>query len=276
VLITGASTGIGRACALDLADRGFEVFATVRREADADRLAGERGERVRPLMLDVTDQESVDALADEVSREAPGGLAGLVNNAGVAVSGPLEFVPIDDLRHQLEVNVVGQVAVTQAVLPLIRRARGRIVNVGSSSGRMTTPFLAPYCAAKQGIEAISDALRLELRPWGIRVILVEPGAIDTPMWSKGMTALHGVAERMTPEGRGLYERQLAAVSKLAAEKAAGALPLERVTKVVAHSLTARRPRARYLIGMEDRMEITLSQLLPTSLFDAVLTRTMKL
>ncbi|HEY7923524.1 MAG TPA: SDR family oxidoreductase, partial [Vicinamibacteria bacterium] len=172
-LVTGASSGIGAACAARLVRSGWRVLAGVRRKGDAP-------EGTEEVQLDVTDAAQIKAAADGVEE-----LHALVNNAGIAIAMPLEFVPLDELRHQLEVNVVGQVAVTQAFLPVLRRARGRIVFVGSIAGRSALPFLGPYAASKHALEAIADSLRVELRPWGIHVAIVEPGSIRTPIWTRG-------------------------------------------------------------------------------------------
>src|SRR3954454_3243317 len=185
VLVTGASTGIGRATALRLDGAGWQVFAGVRKEEDAASLRAEASERLSPLILDVTDAGQIAAAAEVIEREADGGLDGLVNNAGVAVPGPLETVPLEDLRHQLEVNLVAYVAVTQAMLPQIRRAEGRVVFLSSIGGRIAFPFGGPYHASKFATEAIGDVSRKKLRPWGLRVSLVEPGSIDTPIWERG-------------------------------------------------------------------------------------------
>src|SRR5688500_9161604 len=185
VVITGASTGIGRACAIDLDGRGFRVFAGVRKDEDGERLRSERPS-IEPLRIDVTDAGEIAAARDRVGEEVgERGLAGLVNNAGIAVPGPLEHLPLDEIRRQLEVNVLGQIAVTQAFLPLLRTARGRIVNIGSIGGRVALPLLGPYAGSKHAMEGISDSLRRELRPWGIEVSLVRPGPIATEIWERG-------------------------------------------------------------------------------------------
>ena len=179
VVITGASTGIGAACALHLDQWGWRVFAGVRKQGDAEALRAQGSARLTPVSLDVTDTVSISTAASAVAGAVgAAGLAGLVNNAGIVVPGPIELLPLSDLRRQLEINVVGQVAVTQAFLPLIRAGRGRIVNMGSIAGRMATPFTGAYGASKFALEALTDALRLELQPWGISVSIIEPGAVD--------------------------------------------------------------------------------------------------
>src|SRR5215210_5850427 len=206
VVVTGASSGIGEATARHLAQLGFEVRAGVRKPEDGERL---RGDRITPLMLDVTDAGSI-----EVARDQLGGrpLAGLVNNAGVAVSSPLEHVPIDELRRQLEINLVGQIAVTQALLPGLRAARGRIVNVSSIGGRMALPLAGPYNASKFALEGASDALRQELRG-KVGVILIEPGGVKTPIWSKGGAAADDLMAGMGPEVEREYGGLIAAMRR---------------------------------------------------------------
>jgi NAD(P)-dependent dehydrogenase (short-subunit alcohol dehydrogenase family) len=185
VLITGSSTGIGRACALDLAARGFKVFAAVRREEDAVRLAGEGKGMIEPVIMDVTRPDEIEAARQRVG----GSLRGLINNAGISINGPTEFLPLDQYRRQFEVNFFGQIAVTQAFMPAIRQARGRVVFVGSAAGWVCVPFQGPYSGSKFALEALCDALRQELKPWGIHVSLVKPGAVATPIWetSRGQT-----------------------------------------------------------------------------------------
>src|SRR5262245_5535409 len=181
IVITGASSGIGRAMRLD--QLGFHVFAGVRNPADGDALKSKSSERLSPVLLDVTSEDSIARAARSIG-DAP--IAGLVNNAGIAVGGPLEMVPIPLWRKQFEVNVIGQVAVTQAFLPLLRVGRGRIVNIGSIAGRSALPFTSPYCSSKFALEGLSDSLRMELRQWGISVSIVEPGSIRTPIWEKSL------------------------------------------------------------------------------------------
>ena len=254
VVITGASTGIGKACALELDRRGFHVFAGVRTEAVASQLRAEASARLIPVMLDVTDANMIAAAAKTVA-EAVGaaGLAALVNNAGIVVPGPIELVPIDAFRRQLEVNVIGQVAVTQAFLPLLRQGRGRVVNISSLNGGLALPYMGPYSASKFALEAITDALRLELRTWGIRVSGVEPGAIATPIWEKSLTAADQLASGINPETIALYEADLTAIRKAVDHSIRTAAPVDRVVKAVVHALTARRPRTRYYLGWDVRL-----------------------
>ena len=182
ILVTGASTGIGEACALHLDRAGHRVFAGVRRPADGERLTKRASPRLLPVMLDVCDDSQIAEAAELIGGEVgTAGLWGLVNNAGIAIGGPVEFLALDQWRTQLEVNVIGQVAVTRAMLPLVRAATGRVVFIGSISGRLATPMMGPYCASKHAIEAIGSSLAEELRPFGMRVSVIEPGAIATPM-----------------------------------------------------------------------------------------------
>jgi NAD(P)-dependent dehydrogenase (short-subunit alcohol dehydrogenase family) len=254
VLVTGASSGIGEACALRLARMGWHVYAGVRNDTDAERL---RAQGVEPVTIDVTDAASIASAAAQVG-DAP--LGGLVNNAGIAVSMPLEFVPLDELRRQLEVNVVGQVAVTQAFLPQLRRARGRVVNIGSIAGRSSLPFLGAYAASKHALEAVTDALRIELRPFGIEVAIVEPGSIATPIWRKGAETFQRLLPGLPDEATALYGDRMRAFR--AAAEAAGRRgePAENVAKVVEHALTAKRPHTRYLVGRDARRRARLEHL----------------
>ncbi len=273
VVITGASTGIGKACALDLDARGFTVFATVRREEDAKALEAEASPRLRTLFLDVTDAATIAAAAETVA-EAVGaaGVHGLVNNAGIAMAGPLEVMPLDAFRRQFEVNVTGQVAVTQAFLPLVRKAGGRIVNMGSIGGISVLPFVGAYCASKFALEALTDALRMELAPWGIDVVIVEPGSVATPIWGKGEAHAEALLERADPAATALYREVMEKMRALVAGTGAGGAPPGAVAAVVHHALTARRPKTRYLVGKMARVRWALQRLLPDRLRDRFLLR----
>ena len=248
-VVTGASTGIGRACALLLHSKGWMVFAGVRRAEDGDALRQAASDRLHLLPLDVTAPEQIRAAAARVAAAVgQSGLDALVNNAGIAVAGPLEFVPPAELARQLEVNVIGQVAVTQPFIPLLRQARGRIVNMGSVSGLVSLPFMGPYSASKFALEAITDALRLELTPWGIGVIIVEPGTIATPIWDKSGAAADLLAAAYPPEAQTLYGGTFAALRERVVAAGKRGLPPERVAAVVLEALTAERPRTRYVVA----------------------------
>jgi NAD(P)-dependent dehydrogenase (short-subunit alcohol dehydrogenase family) len=201
VLVTGASTGIGQACASRLVREGCRVFAGVRRAEDGERLSAAEPERLQWLLLDVTDAAQIAAAAEAVSRQVgEHGLAGLVNNAGIAIGGPLEFVTPDALRRQFEVNVIGLHAVTAAFLPLLRRGNGRIVHMGSISGRIASPFIGPYTASKHAVEGLTDSLRLELAPEGIHVSVIEPGQVRTPIWDKAVATSGKITWRVMTKG----------------------------------------------------------------------------
>jgi NAD(P)-dependent dehydrogenase (short-subunit alcohol dehydrogenase family) len=273
VVVTGASSGIGRATALHLDSLGFRVFAGVRKASDADALGADGSDRLEPLDLDVADGSSVDSAAREVSeRVGDAGLAGLVNNAGIGIGGPVELLELDALRRQLEVNLVGQVAVTQALIPQLRRARGRIVFMSSVGGRLAIPYMSPYHVSKWGLEALADALRIELNPWGIEVVVIEPGSIATPMWDKSQNEADDILERMDAEQRELYGERVAALQAAALEEAARGIPPERVAEVVAAALTARRPRTRYLVGRDAKINARVRRLVPDRVFDRLLSR----
>jgi NAD(P)-dependent dehydrogenase (short-subunit alcohol dehydrogenase family) len=272
VLITGASTGIGRACALGLDREGWHVFAGVRRIEDGEALRASASDTLTPVIVDVTDQATIDSAAAQVVDAAQGGLAGLVNNAGIPAGGPLEFLPIDEIRHAMEVNFFGQIAVTQAMLPAIRRATGRIVNISSIGGRSAAGLLGPYVASKHAIEAFTTSLRQELRPWGIWVAAIEPGAIKTEIWRKGETVTSEVAASLPDEATELYQPAFARIARWSERSARiGASP-ERVFRSVRHALTARRPRAHYLVGIDARMQLMLQTVLPARANDALVER----
>ncbi len=253
ILITGASTGIGRASALALLEAGYRVIGCVRNQGAAEalraRLQGASSDRLSTLELDVTNSAQIAAAVASVEPlVGDSGLWGLFNNAGIAVGGPLEFVPVADLRWQLEVNVVGQVAVTQAFLPLLRKARGRILTTGSMAGYSTIPGLGPYSMSKYAVEAMSDALRRELRPWGIEVSLLEPGAIATDIWDKAAGSQDEIGKAPPAGLMELYGGLLKALAGLTEKAARDASPVEVVTRDVVHAFSSDRPRTRYSKG----------------------------
>ena len=277
VLITGASTGIGKACALELDRRKFQVFAGVRTEAAGERLRKNASPLLTPVMIDVTDSASISAAAAKIKEQTgEQGLAGLVNNAGIGVSGPLELVPIEELRRQFEVNVIGQVAVMQAFLPLLRIAKGRIVNIGSVNGALAPPYLGPYSASKFAMEAITDALRIELRTWGIRVSIVEPGAIATPIWEKSFADADRLANTIPSQTMALYEPDLTAVRKNLAKIANQAEPVDIVVRAVVHALTAPNPKTRYFLHYGNRFLFRGFKLVPDVIRDWIIRRVMRL
>ncbi len=277
VLITGCSTGIGESAALEMARRGWLVFAGVRKDEDGARLVEEGAGDLRPVILDVTDPEAIAAAAGAIE-EAVGdaGLQGVVNNAGIVAAGPVEFLPVEDLRQQLEVNVVGLAAVTRAFMPLIRKGSGRIVNVGSISGLIASPFVGAYCASKFAVEALSDSMRVELRPWGIPVSLVQPGPIKTPIWDKSIEKAEGLRDRLPEEAAELYEPLMKAVRDEVTRRAESGFPPERIADGIAHALTAKRPKTRYLIGPWARTQMLMVGWMPDRLRDWVLTKALGL
>jgi NAD(P)-dependent dehydrogenase (short-subunit alcohol dehydrogenase family) len=276
-LVTGSSTGIGRSTALRLDAAGWRVFAGVRREEDAESLRSEASERLVPAILDVTDQGQI-ASAAELIEAAVGesGLDGLVNNAGVAILGPLETIPLVDFRRQIEVNLTAQVAVTQAMLPSIRRARGRVVFVGSIGGRMALPFGGPYHAAKFGIEAVADCLRQELRPWKIPVAVIEPGSIDTPIWERGERTADEMAERSPAAQEELYGEAIERFRRAVRRTAERGISPDKVAGAIAHALSAGRPRTRYVVGADARVQALAAAVLPDRAFDWAAARIMRL
>jgi NAD(P)-dependent dehydrogenase (short-subunit alcohol dehydrogenase family) len=271
VLVTGASSGIGEACALHLDRLGHRVYAGVRKQEDARGL-GERGSgRLVAVFLDVTDQGQVDAVASQIAGDA-GGLDGVVNNAGIARGGPLEYLPLAEWREQLEVNVVGQVAVTKAVLPLIRSAGGRIVFIGSIGGRIATMMLGPYCASKFAVEAIGESLRHELHPWGISVSVVEPGAVKTAIWDKGRQDADRLDRELPAAARAQYAAHGAAIRRgIDRQDRQGADP-GKVARAVEHALFSRHPRTRYLVGTDAKVQSALVRWLPARPREAIIRR----
>jgi NAD(P)-dependent dehydrogenase (short-subunit alcohol dehydrogenase family) len=271
VLVTGASTGIGEACALRLDRLGHRVFAGVRSENHAERLRGRASERLVPAFLDVTNQEQIDAVAKQIA-DAGGSLDGVVNNAGIARGGPLEYLPLEVWREQLDVNVLGQVAVTKAMLPFIRTARGRIVFIGSIGGKVATMLMGPYGASKFAIEAIGESLRNELHPWGISVSVVEPGAIKTPIWDKGRQEADRLEQALPEEARTRYADHVAAIRKgIEMQDRQGANP-DKVAAAVEHALFSRRPKTRYVVGTDARVQSAMVRLLPDRPREAIIRR----
>jgi NAD(P)-dependent dehydrogenase (short-subunit alcohol dehydrogenase family) len=270
VLVTGASTGIGHATATHLRARGWDVLAGVRKQQDGESLAAQG---IEVVLLDVTDEASIAAAAKQVG-DRP--LHGLVNNAGVAIGGPLEYLPVERLRYLLEVNVVGVVAVTQALLPALRRATGRVVNIGSVGGRVSSPFVGPYNASKHAIEAITDSWRQELARWGLHVVVVEPGSVSTPIWSKGVEQVKEQRGSLPPDALERYGKELAAFDGIMERMdRMGVEPLK-VARVVEKALTSRRPRPRYLVGVDAHAQVGLKTVLPTRVLDASVRKLLRL
>jgi NAD(P)-dependent dehydrogenase (short-subunit alcohol dehydrogenase family) len=266
VLISGASRGIGRATALRLARAGWTVYATVRQASDGEELVAEAaGHQVQPLQLDVTDDAQIAALDGALPKH----LDAIVNNAGIVVSGPLETLAAEDLREQFEVNVIGAVALTNLVLPRLRTARGRIVFVSSLSGLVSTPMTGAYNASKFAIEAIADAWRLELRPWNVKVVLVEPAMTDTDLWRNAPETLETEASEMSTEHRDLYGEHLDGMRRTIPRIQKLAKPVDTVTATIERALTATRPKARYPVGIDVRVQAALTSVTPARVMDAV-------
>jgi NAD(P)-dependent dehydrogenase (short-subunit alcohol dehydrogenase family) len=263
-LITGAGRGIGQATALRLARAGWTVFAGVRDDASKERLTAADG-RITPVQLDITNEAHLSALADRL----PERLDALVNNAAIGVLGPVEAVSIPDFRRQFEVNLFGQVAVTQALLPQIRAASGRIVFISSTSGRAPVLMEGAYCASKFAVEGLADVLRGELRPWGIDVSVVEPGPTDTGPWREIQSMLADMEEGMSATHRELYAQHIRGIRRLVTTLQRRTAPPDVVARVVEQALTARRPRARYAAGAQAQAMLTMNAVLPTRLNDAI-------
>ena len=268
VMITGASSGIGRACALRMDRAGWKVFATVRKEADAFRLESDASPRLDTILLDVTDPDQIAEAAWTVGESVGGnGLHGLVNNAGIAVGGLVEYLDPDELRRVLETNTIAPLSVTKPLIPLLRRAKGRIVMISSIAGFSSTPLLSPYSASKFALEALTDGLRLELNPWGIEVVAVQPGAIKTEIWQKARSYVEGELRKYPPEAFEKYGPLLESISE-SLDRPRGVDP-EEVARIVDMILTVSRPKARYLVG-RDAVIRNLIERLPTSLRDRVI------
>jgi NAD(P)-dependent dehydrogenase (short-subunit alcohol dehydrogenase family) len=277
VVVTGASTGIGRATALQLDAAGRRVFAGVRKQSDADSLGGAGSERLTPVTLDVTDPVSIAAARERVE-EAVGdaGLAGLVNNAGIATAGPVEHLPVEEFRRVLEVNLTGQYAVTQEFLPLVRRGVGTIVFITSIGGVVASPFMSPYHAAKFGLEGLADSLRRELRPWKIDVVVVQPGSVATPIWAKGTANFEAQQPEMGPEAERLYGAQMEAMKAATVDTAERGMEPDRVAKVIEGAIASSKPKTRYLVGTDAKLMRRISRLIGDRNFDRLMRRAMKL
>ena len=264
VLVTGANRGIGLAITRHMSARGWEVYAAARSDSALRELESLPG--VHPTRLDITDRESLSALAAQL----PAQLDGVVNNAGIIVNGPVEGLALEDLARQLDVNVTAQIGVTQAVLPKIRAAKGRIVFISSVSGLIATPGTGAYNASKFALEALADALRMELRPWDIRVSLVEPGPIRTDMWGQVLVEHDRMVAELTEEHRALYASHLAGTRRLLGRMQKMAADPKKVVNAVDHALTASRPKSRYLLDVASRVQKTVVSLTPTAINDAIL------
>lgn len=277
VLVTGASTGIGRATALLLDAKGYRVYAGVRKEADATELGKAGSDRLAPIIVDVTDAAQIESARSAIA-EAVGeqGVVGIVNNAGVGDGGPVETLDLDDLRRVLEVNLVGQVAVTQAFLPLVRKAKGTIVFIASIGGRIASPFMSPYNTSKFAIEALGESLRTEVAPWGIDVAVVEPGSIDTPIWSKGAETIDEQTEGMSEDARRLYGKQLERMETILKDTADRGIPPQAVAEAIHDAISSDNPKHRYLVGRDAKIAARLKGTLPDRVFSKLAARQFKM
>ncbi len=268
ILISGASTGIGRATAVHMARKGHSVWAGVRSQKSFDEVRKMNVQGLKPVFLDVTDEKSIGSCVSEIKKTA-GILHGLVNNAGIVVAGPVEAVSMEDWRHQFEVNVFGQIRVMQLCLPMLRESKGRIVNISSIAGKISSPIMAPYCASKFALEGISDSLRREVRRHGVQVSIVEPGPIDTPIWEKSISK--GV-ERKNKYPQEIQEAYGASINRFndrVTQAAARSSPASVVVNAIEHALTARQARIRYPVGRGIKLATIISRALPDSLMDFV-------
>lgn len=271
VVITGASTGIGEATALHLASLGYRVLAGVRQQADFERLRA-IGRGIEPVILDVTNEEHIAALAELVDRTEPAGLTALVNNAGIGAPGPIEAVAPQEWRDVMEVNVIGVVAVTQALLPSLLRAGGRVVNMGSGGGKVAFPLFGPYNTSKFAIEGFTDVLRREVGPHGVKVALIQPGIIATPIYAKHMPISYERMNAMSPEVLSRYRRQLDSAHRSAEEAPDTGMPPIVVAEAVAKAVGSRFPRPRYVVGRDSRIAVVCARFLPDRLIDLIIGR----
>jgi NAD(P)-dependent dehydrogenase (short-subunit alcohol dehydrogenase family) len=278
VVVTGASTGIGRATALHLDQRGYTVFAGVRKRKDANSLKKEASEKLTPITIDVTKPASITAARNKVQRAVGrSGVKALFNNAGVGHGGPIEFMPIADLREAMEVNLIGQAAVTQAFLPLLRKAeQPKILFTASIGGRIASPFMSPYNSSKFALEALADSLRRELMPWGIKVVVIEPGSIATEIWDKAGDTAADRMGKMPAKGKKLYGSQMKAFGDALQDTASRGIPADKVAKVVERAIKRRNPRPRYLVGADAKVGARLNAVTSDRTFDRLIRRRMKM
>lgn len=262
VFVTGASTGIGYATALRLAKAGFEVIPGLRRDEPLPEPV------LKPVLIDVGKPDTIGPATEEVLARADGRLVGIVNNAGISVTGPVEVLELDRWREQFEVNFFGHIAITRALLPALLANRGRVINVGSIGGRMALPFMAPYNSSKFALRALTDAMRIELAPQGVAAVLIEPGSVDTKIWEKGISEADQLLGDLSEEHKERYGAQLDGVLKAANYVAAHAFPAEKCAKVIERALTAKRPKGRYLVGNDAHVQAVIAAM-PTPVIDSV-------
>lgn len=276
VLISGASSGTGKALSLELDRNGFQVFAGVRNPSDADALRSQATPQLTPVILDITQPEMISSACNEVSEKTGGELFALVNNAGISLGAPMEFIPIQDFRYQLEVNLIGQLALTQACLPMLRKSTGRVFFISSVAGRLVTPFNGPYAASKAGLIAMADALRLELTPWKIPVSVLIVGTVQTPIWEKSANKAGEILRRSPVEGWRLYGKAQKRARLFYHNTGVRGMPAEKFARIVRRHLEKVHPKAYILVGL-DAVELELIvKLLPVRLRDWLVRRRMGL
>ncbi|MDN4601539.1 SDR family oxidoreductase [Paenibacillus sp. F6_3S_P_1C] len=274
VVVTGTSSGIGRATAEQLAAEGFHVLAGVRRQEDADKI---KRTNIEPVIVDVTNIDTLKALAERVEKDPLGRpLRAVVNNAGIAVNAPLEMVPLDEFRRQIEVSVIGQVAVIQALTPALLNSGGRVVNIGSVGGKVSMPGFGIYSAAKFAMEAINDSLRREMASFGLKVIMITPGGVSTGLSEQGITTAERLAKLMTPDQHRRHDRLFDAVKAQAETWAKDGIRPEKVAAVISRAIHERKPRTRYTAGRDSALLTRLVRILPDKLLDRMLRSQMKL
>ena len=277
VVVTGASTGIGRETALYLDEQGYRVFPGVRKQKDADSLAKAGSDRLTPITIDVTDASSIEAARETVEAAVgTAGIVGLVNNAGVANAGPVEHLPVADFQKVIDVNLTGQYAVTQQFLPLVRRGEGTILFITSIGGRVASPFFSAYNASKFGLEGLADALRREIKPWKMNVVVIEPGSIATEIWERGTEEFDRAEAELGPEATRLYGKQLKAMRDVMADTAERGIEPVEVAKVIEKAIRSDSPNSRYLIGNDAKLMYRMQRLVGDKNFDKLMRRSMKL
>lgn len=276
VLISGASSGIGKALSLELDRQGYQVFAGVRKAEDAEALRSLASSQLTPIILDVTLPETITNTCREVSEKAGGELFGLVNNAGISISGAMEFMPILEFRRQLEVNVIGQLALTQACLPMLRKGFGRLIFISSAAGRLVTPFNGPYGISKAGLIALADSLRLELAPWKINVSVLMVGSVQTPIWEKSSHLAGEIRRRLPTDAWGLYGTMQKRAGKFYLQAGNNGMRVEEVVRIIQGVLMAKHPKAYLLVGRDSVMIELVAKLLPVSWRDWLVRKRMGL
>ena len=264
IVITGSSTGIGKACALHLDKLGYKIYAGVGKQTDGDRLREGASDKVVPIILDVTDAESIATTVSIIEKETGGNVFGLINNAGIGRSGVLEVTPVDEIRKVMDVNVIGLMSMTKAMIPMLRKNKGRIINIGSTSSFLASPGASAYAASKFAVRAVTDSLRLELKPFGMSVILVAPGAVESEIWKKGTAYKNEMRKSVKPEIAQLYATLIKFGEKLIKE--IKKIPAEEVAISVAQALASIKPKPYYIVGKDAKAGVKAARL-PKSLLD---------